>query len=310
MEYIRAIAWSPNGRWLASAGEANQIQIWDIVQQRIIKTLKTKKYKISSLSWSPDNSYLACGQGHWRDLDQGQIQVWHSTTGESAWQSEETSYGVYSVSFSPNGHWLASGHGSGVTKVWHAASGRRYIKASVRKDVRNLINGINFSYDSRYIACGTCYENGLYVYTIHGQIVHEIIFPAQSSWVDYEHVVCFSPDNKWVARGSQEGQVSLWQREAPLLSVDFLGQGAPTYAIAWSPSGQYLASGSRLGEIIIWAVSSKEIVCTLRQRPIHTLCYSPDGQLLACAGDDPAIRIWQVNPNHSQFKQNTLLLPT
>jgi WD40 repeat protein len=212
-------------------------------------------------------------------------------------------YGAYSVSFAPNGRWLASGHGSGVTCIWHAQTGRKYITTTVRADARNLINGIGFSADSRYVACGTCYEDGLYIYGLDGEVRQEVVLPRQASWVDFEHSVRFSPDGRWVARGSQAGLVSLWRADDPLLSSDLVGLGATTYAMAWSPDGRFLAGGSRYGQIKIWEVESGAEAATMSQRPIHTLCYSPNGCWLASGGDDPVIRLWNVDPASSTHGQ-------
>ncbi len=301
MRSIYSLAWSPNGRWLAACGDASKVQIWELNQGQIVQALPTKKACARSLSWSPDNKFLACGQGDWREYDTGHIQVWDVATAEQVWMTQEPTYGVYSICFAPNGQWLASGHGSGITQIWVARTGQKYITATVRDDIRNLINGICFSADSQYIACGTCYEDGLYIYSIDGSVLQEVIFPKHASWVDFEHVIRFSPDNEWLARGSQDGQVSLWKRCDPLLSMDFTGHEAPTYAIAWSPNGRFLAGGSRYGEIKVWEVKSEKEVCSMRHRPLHSICYSPDSHFLASGGDDTAIRIWEVEPKSPNF---------
>lgn len=296
MDIIHSLAWSPNGCWLAACGNSRQIHIWDLNRQVIVKTLMARSSVARSLSWSPDSRLLACGQGDWQEYDQGHVQVWQAADGQVAWTATEPLYGAYSVCFAPNGRWLASGHGSGVTRIWHAVTGQRYITTAVRSDVRNLVNGICFSVDSRYVAYGTCYEDGLYVYGIDGTVKQELVFPKNASWVNFEHVIRFSPDGRWVARGSQAGLVSLWRVDDPLLSIDFAGLAAPTHTIAWSPDGRFIAGGSRLGHVKIWAAASETELITLTHRPLHTIAYSPNGHLLAGGGDDPAIAIWDVNP--------------
>ena len=301
MERIFSIAWSPNGRWLAAGGDSDRIKIWDVQQATVVHTLSTHKAGVRSVRWSPDSRRLVCGQGNWKELDTGHVQVWHAATAEVVWSSQEAFYGAYTVDFSANGQWIASGHGSGITNIWHAETGQKYINTTVRDDVRNLINGICFSADSRFVACGTCYEDGLYIYGVDGVVHHEIVFPKQPAWVDFEHVIRFSPDGKWVARGSQSGLVSLWRVDDPLLSADLAGHETSTYAIAWSPDGRYLAGGSRYGEIKIWDVETQTVVGTMAHRPLHSIDYSPDGGLLASAGDDSRICIWDVDPKNAAF---------
>lgn len=303
MKSIHALAWSPDGCRLASAGNCNQIHIWNLDQNSIINTLQAKTSNVRSLSWSATNQRLACGQGDWKTLGPGHVQVWQAATGQELWAANEDYYGAYSVCFAPNGQWLASGHGSGVTVVWYAETGRKYITTSVRDDIRNLINGICFSADSRYIAYGTCYEDGLYIFGLDGTVLQEVVFPKQESWVDFEHAIVFSPNGEWVARGSQAGHVSLWKVDDPLLTMDFVGHQAATYAIDWSPNGRCLAAGSRLGYIKIWDVKSEQELITVTHRPLHALRYSPDARWLASGGDDSTICIWDADPASATFGQ-------
>lgn len=307
-EKIHSLSWSPNGRWIACSDDSDRIKIWEVVEQAVIQTLETSKPGARSVSWSPDSELLACGQGNWRELAQEHVQVWRVATGKKLWWDKEKTRGCYSVRFSPSGRHLVSGHGSGAANVWDVETGNKTLTISIEPDVGNLINGVCFSPDGRYIVIATCYEDLLLICDTNGQVQQELTYEKQPTWVDFEHPLSFCPDSRWVARGSQGGQIYLWQTVDFSLTSSPLQHDAAVYALAWSPGGRFLASGSRDGEIVIWDMPSQSQLCAMIHRPLHTLCYHPLGSLLASGGNDASIYIWDVAPASPRLGQCLLKL--
>ncbi len=302
MKSINSVAWSPNGHWIACSGDEDRVEVWDWRLETVVQSLPAKKKGIRSLSWSPDSRLLACAQGFWQEHDRGHVQVCKVAGGE-VWAAREPFHGAYSVSFDASGEWLVSGHGFGMVNIWHAESGQKYRTIAVGHDITRLINGVCFSPDSKKIAFGSCYEDKLYIYDFDGSNRQEFNHPRSWSWRNFEHSIRFSPNNDWLARGSQNGYVRLWSTRNPASSLDLAGHKLATIAIAWSPEGRFLASGSRDGQIKVWDITRQNELCCMTHRPIHSICYSPDGHFLASAGDDHSIRIWDIDPNSVRFGQ-------
>jgi len=303
MEGIYALAWSPDGRWLAAGGSGQQILIWNVHQGAAAKILTAPYAPVRSLSWSGDNSLFACGHGHWKALATNHVQVWRVQDGEIAWTAREVLPGAYAVSFSPDNRWLVSGHGNGITMLWQAQTGKPLLRSTVNEDIRNLINGIDFSPNSQQVACGTCYENALYIYGIDGTVKQERFFPAQPSWIDFEHPIRYSPNQRWLARGSQDGRIHLW-RTHDLSELQLISDHqAPVYALSWHPNSHILTSGSRFGFIQFWDINTQEECGSIQYRPFHVLAFSPDGRFLASGGDEKRLHIWHSDPKSDSFGQ-------
>src|SRR6266700_64545 len=73
---VYAVAWSPNGRYIASGSDDNTAQIWQVEKPTVhnVITYDGHSAAVGALVWSPDGRYIASGS------DDGTVQIWESTT--------------------------------------------------------------------------------------------------------------------------------------------------------------------------------------------------------------------------------------
>lgn len=121
--------------------------------------------------------------------------------------------------------------------------------------------------------------------------------------------VAFSPDGQWVASGSLDETVKLWDAKTGDVK-DFGKHSGGVNCIAYSPDGKRIASGGSDNKIIVWDAKTGKVITVLKgQRSIYTVAFSPNGQQIVSGGIDPTIKIWDIKteeviqtfPGHGNF---------
>jgi WD40 repeat protein len=112
---VHTIAWSPNGRHIASGGVDQTVQVWDTVTGERHHTWKGNFSEVCAVVWSPDGKRLAAAYAD------GPVRVWEMATGKHlcAYQSHAR-YGALAVAWSPDGSRIASEGPNQTVQVWQA----------------------------------------------------------------------------------------------------------------------------------------------------------------------------------------------
>jgi WD40 repeat protein len=293
---VRVVAWTPDGRYLASGGDDGQLLVWGtdgVIRQRVAYPAA-----VTALAWSPESERLVTGaanqvtfltaltgavlasfpHGHlatvtslaWTAHNQQQVVsgaldqhaiIWQTTQYQPQIIFTRHAAPVEAVSWAADGQTVASSSHGGVVRVWNAESGRE----------------------------------------VH-PLYQDAPLPMRAA--------SFAPTDTELAVGGDDGVIRLWDgfacqhtgaiNDSPICidtPMRLQSSHSPIRSLAWSPDARYLASSGDDGSFSLWdPVQSQKPLLTMHVQPgsaVLSLAWSPTGNQLATASGK-AVIVWNL----------------
>jgi WD40 repeat protein len=226
---ISALAFSSDGRWLASGSDDSNIRLWDTKtwQAKVIKG--PTKGRISSLSFTPDSRYLASAGG-------AIARLWtlNPITQELQFKGHEKF--IQALLWSPDGKTLATGSVDSTVRLWNPDGTCRQTFNTGLKQVRPL----GFTADSKALLIGGIPGTAYLLDLASGK--ERVKFAEVNTPVENG---ALSPDGRLAVVASPRGDdLQLWKTATGALVRRQNGKGQTLWNCAWSPDGQSIAWGS------------------------------------------------------------------
>jgi WD40 repeat protein len=293
---VRVVAWSSNGRFLASGGDDSLLLVWGAdgaVRQRVAHPTA-----ITALAWSPESERLVTGAAN-------QVTFLKALSGTVLASFPHDHFStVTGLAWTPhNQQQVVSGALDQRAIVWQTT---QYQPQTIFTHHAAPIESVTWAADGRAVASSS-HGGVVRVWNAEsGQEVHPLYQDAHLPM----RVAAFDPIGMQLAVGGDDGIIRLWnglrcqrigQITGGTICLDtprrLPSSRSPIHSLAWSPDARYLLSGSDDGTFSLWDPAHvQKPLFTIPVQPgsaVHSLAWSPSGNQLATAAGKMVV-VWNL----------------
>lgn len=304
---VTSVAYSPDGRWIATASWDGTARVWDAKTGKEGRLLKLPALKSDNpgvpptrptqILFSPNSEFLAVSCQP-NDVNQVTVIVWNRGTGEKVLEFQG-----FCAAFSPDGKFIACG-GWGMTNI--AQCGIRIHEFPTGKLVREMTGEQAVIVSMTYSCDGqTLVSKGQMPSNLSG------IEPCIVSVWDVgtgkqrrsgltgvlAEDFALSPDSRNLAVAPFGSDVILRESATGGQRAKMVGHTELVFEIAFSSDGRTLATASMDKTVRLWDVALGKEIGRLEGHTdwVQSVAFSPDGQMLVSCGVDQTARVWDVS---------------
>jgi WD40 repeat protein len=280
-DWIQSVAFSADGKSLASASTDRTIKVWDIANGTVLSTLRGHEGAINAIAYSSDGKWLASAG------DDGSVRLWDATGGLRT-TLRGLGGSLFAVAFSPDGRHLAAGGRDRAVVVWEMETNKRLATLEGHK---GDVFALAFTPDGKTLASTGADRTIRFWDRRTGEELSSL-----SGHKDVVLSLAFSPDGRWLASGDAGESVRIWDARTLAHFRTQTNFGHSALALAFSPDSRWLFVGTADKKVVLLEGDKRVVSHTLSGHHdyVQTVALSPDGKLLASGSRDRNIRLWKT----------------
>jgi WD40 repeat protein len=279
---VVALAYSPDGRMLASASDDGTARLWDVRGRRLVERLQSPAARAECVAFSADGKSLAVGYS-----TPGLVQWWEldPLRRRESWLAHDVI--THSLAFHPGGQFLTTGGVGGTVKTWQLP-GLEFREDRIDTRVW-AVKAVAYSPDGSALAALSARPVFLSLWPLKAPR-KAVRLSLAAEW---GRALCFSPDGHRLFAGL-EGQVAVWECASDRKPQKWPAHDGAVSGVAFTRDGDTLLTGGFDGLVKLWDREGRlKHSFDWRISDVGAVAFAPDG-LTAAAGGLEKILIWDV----------------
>jgi WD40 repeat protein len=294
---LSAVAFSPDGRFVAAAGADAAVRVWDVQTKSEVRDLRGSTDWVTSVAFSPDGRFLASASAE----KDNAVRVFELPSLESAGAGSGHLSGVNAVAVSPGGRLVATASKDETIKLWDPESG---------KEVGTLVGNnadepwaVAFLGDSELVMGGKVSSGGA------GRLHYWGLGPPRlRKSVPTGEVYTAVPSSDgsrvavWAARPSSDGETMNSTYELYTAAGEPVGQpygdkGRKVRSATFSPDLAWAVTGDNTGGVQIFDLAKRERIggnMPLFEREVMDLGVTADKKHIVATDDEGQVKVGEL----------------
>ncbi|WGV26263.1 NB-ARC domain-containing protein [Halotia branconii] len=280
---IASVAFSPNGKLLATGDTNGEIRLYQVSDWRQLLICKGHNNWVPSLAFSPDGSMLASSSSD------HSVKLWDASTGQCLQTFQGHKHEVWTVTFSPDGNTLLSGSNDRTIRLWSVSTAE--CLRTFRGHTSWVISAV-FHPDGQIIVSGSD-DDTIRLWDVSTGECIKIL----QGHCDGIRSITISSDGQTLVSGSDDQTVKLWDVGTGECIKTLQGHHAAVWSVAISPKDNIIASGSLDHTVRLWNVSTGQCLKILQGHSgwVCSVVFSLQGDLLASGDEDQTVKLWNIS---------------